>query len=120
MANELRDTLRRERLGVGTVRREGLTTVVLVPSADAPLDKVHAEIAEYPTFQIEREGAGEIRLQMLTTEADRIRTYAVNQGLETIRNRIDQFGVAETTVAQAGTNRILVEPPSATGPARAS
>src|SRR5512139_3222097 len=47
VANELRDTLRRKRLGVGTVRREGLTTIVLVPSPESPRDKVKAEIAEY-------------------------------------------------------------------------
>ena len=119
IANELRDTLRRKRLGVGTVRREGLTTVVLVPSADAPLDKVREEIAEYPTFQIDKDGAGEIRMQMRASEADRIRTYSVDQGLETIRNRIDQFGVAETTVVKQGTNRILVELPGVSDQARA-
>ncbi len=119
IANELRDTLRRKRLGVGTVRREGLTTVVLVPSPDSPLEKVRAEIAEYPTFQIEKDAAGEIRMQMRATEAERIRQYAVDQGLETIRNRIDQFGVAETTVVKQGTNRILVELPGVGDQARA-
>ena len=119
VANELRDTLRRKRLGVGTVRREGLTTVVIIPSTDSPLDKVREEIAEYPTFQIEKDDAGEIRLQMRAAEADRIRTYAVDQGLETIRNRIDQFGVAETTVVKQGTNRILVELPGVSDQARA-
>ena len=56
---------------------------------------------------------------MRAAEADRIRTYAVDQGLETIRNRIDQFGVAETTVVKQGTNRILVELPGVSDQARA-
>ena len=36
---------------------------------------------------------------------------AVRQGLETIRNRVDQFGVAEPTIQQQGDNRILVQLP---------
>jgi preprotein translocase subunit SecD len=119
VANELRDTFRRKRLGVGTVRREGLTTIVLVPSPESARDKVRAEIAEYPTFQTEKDDAAEIRLQMRASEADRIRVFAVDQGLETIRNRIDQFGVAETTVVKQGTNRILVELPGVSDQARA-
>jgi preprotein translocase subunit SecD len=119
VANELRDTFRRKRLSVGTVRREGLTTIVLVPSAETPREKVREEIAEYQTFQVERDDAGEMRLQMRAAEVDRIRTSAVDQGLETIRNRIDQFGVAETTVVKQGTNRILVELPGVSDQARA-
>ena len=46
---------------------------------------------------------------MSEREAQQLRDDAVRQGLETIRNRIDQFGVAETTIVKQGTNRILVE-----------
>lgn len=37
--------------------------------------------------------------------------YAINQAVETIRNRLDQFGLAEPTVARQGTDKILVEIP---------
>ncbi|HEY5999053.1 MAG TPA: protein translocase subunit SecD [bacterium] len=119
VANELRDTFRRKRLGVGTVRREGLTTIVLVPSPESSRDKIRVELDEYPTFQIDKDAADEIRLTMRSAEVDRIRTFAVDQGLETIRNRIDQFGVSETTVVKQGTNRILVELPGVSDPRRA-
>jgi len=36
---------------------------------------------------------------------------AVDQAIETIRNRLDQFGLAEPTVARQGENKILVELP---------
>lgn len=35
----------------------------------------------------------------------------IQQGIETIRNRIDEFGVAEPSIQQQGTNRILVQLP---------
>lgn len=37
--------------------------------------------------------------------------YAVAQAVETIRNRLDQFGLAEPTVAKQGEDKILVELP---------
>ena len=48
-----------------------------------------------------------------------LRELAVRQGLETIRNRIDQFGVAEPSIQQQGDNRILVQLPGVQDPERA-
>src|SRR5690242_20381984 len=49
-------------------------------------------------------------------EALQIRTNAMDQALETIRNRIDQLGVRETTVAREGQNDILVQLPGIQDP----
>jgi preprotein translocase subunit SecD len=119
IANDIRDTLRRKRLPVSGVRREGLTTVVVQLAPEAPREKIRAEFADFASYEIEREDAEEFRLRMRAGEADRIRSYSVEQGLETIRKRIDEFGVAETTVVKQGTNRILVELPGVSDPRRA-
>lgn len=49
-----------------------------------------------------------------------IEDMAVRQGLETIRNRIDQFGVAEPTIQRQGldSNRIVVQLPGVDDPGR--
>jgi preprotein translocase subunit SecD len=47
------------------------------------------------------------------------RNAAMEQALETIRNRIDQLGVRETTVAKEGDNDILVQLPGIQDPERA-
>lgn len=44
---------------------------------------------------------------------------AVNTALEVIRNRIDQFGVAEPTIAREGEKRIVVDLPGIKNPQRA-
>ncbi len=44
---------------------------------------------------------------------------AVNTALEIIRNRIDQFGVAEPTIARQGEKRIVVDLPGIEDPQRA-
>ncbi len=48
-----------------------------------------------------------------------IKDNAANQALETIRNRIDQFGVAEPTIHRQGTNEIVVQLPGVKDPKRA-
>lgn len=39
------------------------------------------------------------------------KNYAINQAVDTIRNRLDQFGLSEPTVAKQGEDKILVELP---------
>ena len=50
---------------------------------------------------------------------DQVRRNAMEQALETIRNRIDQLGVRETTIAQEGNDEILVQLPGIQDPERA-
>lgn len=52
-------------------------------------------------------------------EAAQVRANAMDQALETIRNRIDQLGVRETTVVKEGDNDILVQLPGIQDPERA-
>ena len=52
-------------------------------------------------------------------EADRIKKQAVTQALETIRNRVDQFGVAEPQIQQQGLRQIVVQLPGVKDPGRA-
>jgi preprotein translocase subunit SecD len=48
-----------------------------------------------------------------------IKENSVDQAIETIRNRIDQFGVAEPTIHKQGTNEIVVQLPGVKEPERA-
>ncbi len=60
-----------------------------------------------------------VTLQLSTAEADTIRKNSVDQALEIIRNRIDQFGVAEAIVLRQGENQIVVQLPGIQDPERA-
>jgi preprotein translocase subunit SecD len=52
-------------------------------------------------------------------EERRIREFAVDQSIETIRNRIDQFGVREPVIQRSGSDGILVQLPGIQDPQRA-
>ena len=56
---------------------------------------------------------------MADKEKTAIKDNAANQALETIRNRIDQFGVSEPTIQRQGENEIVVQLPGVKDPRRA-
>jgi preprotein translocase subunit SecD len=60
-----------------------------------------------------------VTLTLSDKERSFIKDNAANQALETIRNRIDQFGVAEPTIHRQGTNELVVQLPGVKDPRRA-
>ncbi|MGE4268530.1 MAG: protein translocase subunit SecD [Deferribacterales bacterium] len=48
-----------------------------------------------------------------------IKESAIDQSLEVVRNRVDQFGVAEPIIQRQGTNQVVVQLPGITDPERA-
>jgi preprotein translocase subunit SecD len=50
-------------------------------------------------------------ISLTPKEIEETKKTAVNQAVDTIRNRLDQFGLAENTVAKQGEDQILVEMP---------
>jgi preprotein translocase subunit SecD len=61
----------------------------------------------------------ELRYGLEPQRLRRIMDNAMDQALETIRNRVDQFGVAEPTIQRQGTRNIVVELPGIKDAARA-
>jgi len=91
----------------------------LRPAANTPaktLDKVIDD--RLLEFKVDRGVGLTATLRPEVTRA--IKDMAVRQGLETIRNRIDQFGVAEPLIQRQGIegDRIVVQLPGVDDPAR--
>ena len=80
----------------------------LLDGDEAP--KVDKALAEIKGLDIKKDG---LNYSISLTEQERTDTieYAISQAVETIRNRLDQFGLAEPTVARQGKDNILVELP---------
>lgn len=65
------------------------------------------------------DGSVTFRLRLPDEEIDTIKKMATEQALETIRNRIDEFGVSEPDIRVQGGNRILIQLPGVKDPGRA-
>ncbi len=67
-------------------------------------------VKELPEMKIVPTGT-KVSVTMLPKAQIAVKEYSVLQAVDTIRNRLDQFGLAEPTVAQQGKDQILVEVP---------
>ncbi|MGO9953638.1 MAG: protein translocase subunit SecD [Dissulfurispiraceae bacterium] len=98
----------------GTVKREG--PFIVVSPADPAVRKVVEDM--YPSLSLV-DSTGALKYGFSTAEAQKIKDAATDQVLEIIRNRIDQFGVAEPTILRQGANEIVVQLPGVKDPKRA-
>ena len=64
-------------------------------------------------------GTTEFFVTLSKEELRAVRDFAVDQSLETIRNRIDQFGVSEPIIQRQGQQDILIQLPGIQDPDRA-
>ncbi|MCX7760453.1 MAG: protein translocase subunit SecD [Hydrogenothermaceae bacterium] len=73
---------------------------------------------EYPQIVIESKDS-DLIVKFTDWEIQRIKTSTMKQAVETLRNRIDQFGTLSANIAQKGKDRVLVELPGVVDPERA-
>lgn len=119
--NSLQDLLVDKKIPVESVKRTGPHVITLqFQNADVKA-QVQKLLDDYPTFvEKDAEGSGNsVVWELREAEIKRIKDSAINQALETIRNRIDQFGVAEPIVQRQGLRQIVVQLPGVKDPKRA-
>lgn len=93
--------------------------IMLVDEVDNPeIEKIMENYVHLEKVSAS-EDPPELIYAFTAAEVDRIKQNAVDQGLETIRNRVDQFGVAEPTIQRQGERRILIQLPGISDTERA-
>ena len=109
-ASEVRATLRTERLRFRKVSVENKKVVVLLGSAD-DVAKARRLLQIDRKDYIFQEEASVLLLSLNEQAVRNLEDYAVDQNLITLRNRVNELGVAEPLVQRSGRNRIVVELP---------
>lgn len=110
-ADEIRATLRENRIRYESVERRGNDAILVTLAAAADADKAQALIATaQPTLL--REAVGNvITVRVPEAELNQISADAIEQNITTLRNRIDEIGVAEPVIARQGSDRVIVQLP---------
>ncbi|SDR74537.1 preprotein translocase subunit SecD [Halopseudomonas xinjiangensis] len=112
--SEVRSLLRSERIRYRSLPNQG-NTLQFGFETDEQLNRARGVIAaQYNQFQLteaSREGLEVLRLTLTDAEMAEIREYSLRQNLTTVRNRVNELGVAEPLVQRQGANRIVVELP---------
>ncbi len=113
-SSDLKDELRKAGIGFKSVEKEEGNRIRIVLLSAQDKEKLEPLLEDYYQFESKFRQDGEETEAILTLEnreINRIKDYAVAQSLETIRNRVDQFGVSEPTIQRQGDNHILVQLP---------
>ena len=123
-ANDLKDALSEQSISaVRTGATTGDSIIFTLPNSSS-IDKVKKLVVEdFPDIDTRIETKeGSFPRIILTLKEDKkqfIKTNAVNQSLEILRNRIDQFGVAEPVIIRQGQDEIVIQLPGIKDPERA-
>ncbi len=110
-------------IAVGSIQPDGLEAAIISGIGAANLDRAREEISsQFPQFKVSKQGDDRLRISLPAYEVTTVRDSAVRQALETIRNRVDKFGVAEATIQRQGVgpsaDRILIQLPGVDDPER--
>jgi preprotein translocase subunit SecD len=124
VATDLEDTLNSKNLRFKRIARTGSDKVSLVLYEKGTADAVQKLLKDkYPGYEQgpAHDDGGFVALDLRVNDKDAQdrKDKAVQQALETIRNRIDQFGVSEPTIQREGINHIVVQLPGIKDPQRA-
>lgn len=72
---------------------------------------IRKNFTDFELTTSERNGQFVLRLTLTEAKLAEIREYSIKQNLTTVRNRVNELGVAEPLVQRQGANRIVVELP---------
>jgi preprotein translocase subunit SecD len=110
-----------EGIAVSETTPDGVSAAVLTVSSSADVDRAIDLAEEYwQTYDAGRAGENRLRMRLTSQSIDAARDGAVRQALQTIRNRIDEYGVNEPIIQRQGLSgsRILVQLPGVESPER--
>jgi len=119
---ELRGILRDSKIRYTSIRSEDSGVRVLFKGAEDRDGARDAIRKESPTLLLDDIDEGE-RIGLFASPAEQevreIREFALQQNILTLRNRVNELGVAEPVIQQQGTGRIVVQLPGVQDTAQA-
>ncbi|MDR2351733.1 MAG: protein translocase subunit SecD [Deltaproteobacteria bacterium] len=84
------------------------------------LPKVNAILTDYfPNLMVTNQGETRLTLTLTEEEIVGVKDLTARQALETIRNRVDMFGVSEPDIRPQGEDRLLIQLPGFDDPQKA-
>jgi preprotein translocase subunit SecD len=124
LANSLKDALMEKRIRFRGVERKADNTISIeLPGKDARADLEKLLQDQFPDLEIKSaeavDGREKVTLKFREKRIADLKKTTMDQSLETIRNRVDQFGVTEPEIIPEGDDRILIQLPGVKDPKRA-
>jgi preprotein translocase subunit SecD len=118
-AEDVRVLMRDNRVRYESVERHPDNSIVATLAPGADVDAAVGLIAKsMPTMRIDTSG-NTISVKVPDTEIQQITSDAIEQNVGTLRNRINELGVAEPIIQRQGADRVVVQLPGVQDTAQA-
>ena len=119
MIDDLKHEMRKSRIRYLKMERVGLKGIEIHLMREKDGEALSSIIKrDFPELKMIQKGRL-VSLRLKPEAKNKIVSMAVEQALETIRNRVDQFGVSEPDIRKQQNNTILVQLPGIKDPRRA-
>jgi len=117
----IQEWLAEKAISVESVDRTGPFRVTVRFPDEASKVDIQKALLEFPSFfEVEESStSNSLVYELREGEIKRVKDSTISQALETIRNRVDQFGVAEPMIQRQGLKQIVVQLPGIKEPKRA-
>ena len=122
LVNDFRTELRNSGIRLSGARAEGDSVVVAFRDEKTRDDAMSLLTSKHKDFKLQDYDQDDrffIRATMTPQKLSEVRTNAVDQNINIIRNRVNELGVAEPLVQRQGADRVVVELPGIQDTARA-
>jgi preprotein translocase subunit SecD len=118
-AEDVRVLMRDNRVRYESVERHPDNSIVATLAPGADVDAAAGLVAKsMPTMRIDTSG-NTISVKVPDTEIQQITSDAIEQNVGTLRNRINELGVAEPIIQRQGADRVVVQLPGVQDTAQA-
>ena len=121
-ANDIRSALRKKKIRYLSVRDTKNSVIVKLRSIDLrdkAISTVRTELRDLQLTDYEEGGAFYFSAVLKNTALVTLKKSALQQNVTTLRNRVNELGVAEPVIQQQGDNRIVIQLPGIQDSARA-
>ena len=122
-AGDVRTLLREARIRYRAVShdRDGAVRVRFrsAEARDEAAQRIERELPELTVSEEDAEDGFRLRLALGEEAAEEVRDFALQQNVTTLRNRVNELGVAEPLIQRQGDRRIVVQLPGVQDTARA-
>ncbi len=120
--SDFRSMLREEKIRYASVRHDGKRVVIVLRSPEDMAATEELILDADPNLVVDTTTAGqdyEVRVRLSEDQVRQRQDFAIQQNTVTLRNRVNELGVAEPVVQRQGLDRIVVQLPGVQDPAQA-
>jgi len=120
--NDFRTELRNDKIRYGRISREGNVVTVHFATRDqrdAAINKLGTTFTELALTPEDLAEGFTLTARLKPQTETKVQEFALQQNITTLRNRVNELGVAEPVIQQQGANRVVVQLPGVQDTAKA-